>query len=260
MRNTLGSITDGNFVLYGHTYDIDYITYQPVYNSVNFGLRDCLAPSELESFALGSTTFPNPSFSFYDDAQCAANRSRQQLFQFSDVTTNPLPSGQTLSVAISLAATSSQPEPTPTDSVSSCSVTSLGTITSSAVTRSGSWSSSCDSVNRPERYARFYSFRAGVAGDYQIDLTSSEDTYLFVLNGAGTDGSVAGSNDDIDGSRNRNSSVTITATANSYYTVEATTYSSTTTGNFSVTIDRPPPAVRPPTALSQTLGRYRRPR
>ena len=115
-------------------------------------------------------------------------------------------------------------------------------------------------MNRSGRYARFYSFQAGQAGDYEIELTSTVNAYLFILNGAGTDGAVIGSNNDIDGSRNRNSRVTIGASANNYYTVEATTYSSTTTGNFSVTIDRPPPAVRPPTALSQTLGRYRRPR
>ena len=133
-------------------------------------------------------------------------------------------------------------------STSSCSVTDLGTISTSEVTRAGSWTSGCDSVNRSGRYARFYSFQAGSAGEYQLTLVSTTDPYLFLLNGSGTGGSEVDSNDDIGGG-NQNSRITFTATANGYYTVEATTFDESATGSFTLTID-PPDAVTPPVAPS----------
>ena len=123
---------------------------------------------------------------------------------------------------------------------SSCTVTSLGSISGTA-TRSGSWASDCDSVNRSGKYARFYSFSVSEASDVQIDLESTDspavDTYMYLLSGAGTSGSVVESDDD--GGSGRNSQIVRQLSAGSY-TVEATTFLSATTGNFSLSISASP--------------------
>lgn len=123
---------------------------------------------------------------------------------------------------------------------SSCTVTSLGSV-SGTVTRSGSWASDCDSVNRSGKYARFYSFSVSEPSDVQIDLESTDspavDTYMYLLSGAGTSGSVVESDDD--GGSGRNSQIVRQLSAGSY-TVEATTFSSAATGNFSLSISASP--------------------
>ena len=52
-------------------------------------------------------------------------------------------------------------------------------------TRTGSWSASVASVNRPGRYAKFYGFSLSQRAKVQIDLASSVDTYLYLLAGPG---------------------------------------------------------------------------
>ena len=131
-----------------------------------------------------------------------------------------------------------------------CTVTSLGSI-SGTVTQNGTWASDCESVNRPGRYARFYSFSVAQTSDVQIDLASSVDPYMFLLSGAGTGGSVLEYDDD-DGP-GVNAQIIIELSAGSY-TVEATTYSSAQTGSFTLTIDvslPPPPA---PTGVTATVS------
>ena len=117
--------------------------------------------------------------------------------------------------------------PTPT-----CSVTSLGTFPGT-ITRTGSWSNSCNSTHRSGRYARFYSFTVSPSTQTKIDLTSSVDTYLYLLQGSGTSGSVIESDDD--GGSGTNSQIVRTLSSGTY-TVEATTYSSAQTGSFTLTI------------------------
>ena len=115
---------------------------------------------------------------------------------------------------------------------STCPVTSLGSL-SGTVTRTGGWSPDCASVNRTGRYARFYSFTLAQAGDVQIDLESSQDSYLYLLNGSGTGGTIVTSNDD-SGSGN-NARITRRLAAGTY-TIEATTYS-VRTGNFTLKVE-----------------------
>ena len=112
--------------------------------------------------------------------------------------------------------------------------TSLGTLTETT-THSGSWTSDCDSVNRSGKYAKFITFTLSQETNVQIDLVSSTDPYLFLLSGAGQNGSVLEQNDDADG---LNSRITRTLSAGSY-TAEATTYGSAATGNFTLTITGP---------------------
>ena len=82
-----------------------------------------------------------------------------------------------------------------TESDDGCRLT-LGSP-SGTVTQTGTWTSDCDSVNRIGSYALFYTFTLKQETELQIDLTSSQDTYLFLLDGAGTDGTVEDSNDDV---------------------------------------------------------------
>ena len=131
-----------------------------------------------------------------------------------------------------------------------CTVTSLGSI-SGTVTQNGTWASDCESVNRPGRYARFYSFSVAQTSDVQIDLASSVDPYMFLLSGAGTGGSVLEYDDD-DGP-GVNAQIIIALSAGSY-TVEATTYSSAQTGSFTLTIAATPQSNCTVTSLGSISG------
>ena len=130
-------------------------------------------------------------------------------------------------------------------------VTDLGTIIDRTV-ENGSWTGDCASTNRPGAYARFYAFTLEADAELQIDLTSEEDTYLFLLNGAGRDGSIEHENDDVDAAAGDfNSRIADTLVAGTY-TIEATTYDAGAIGEFTLTIgvepadeEEPSPPSRP---------------
>ena len=109
----------------------------------------------------------------------------------------------------------------------------LGTLTA-ATSRTGEWISDCASVTKAGNYARFYSFALGQEAEVTIDLESSQDTVLNLLEGSGTSGSVIANNDDVE-SGNTNSRVSRTLAAGTY-TVEATTFGPATTGSFTLNI------------------------
>ena len=72
--------------------------------------------------------------------------------------------------------------------------------------------------------ARYYTFSLSEAADVTITLESPADTYLYLLEGAGMNGTALHKNDDIDrSSRNFNSRIDETLDAGDY-TIEATTY------------------------------------
>ena len=97
----------------------------------------------------------------------------------------------------------------------------------------GNWESDCASTHRSGRYAKYFTFTLADAQEVTIDLQSTTDAYLFLLDGSGQDGSVLASDDD--GGDGRNSRIVRTLSAGTY-TVEATTYSSGRTGTFNVSI------------------------
>ena len=105
----------------------------------------------------------------------------------------------------------------------------------------GSWDDTCLSEKNAQggagaRYARFYTFTLTEATDIVINLSSDEDTYLYLLNGHGKGGDTLHSNDDIAGGGvNLNSRLSVTLQAGDY-TIEATTYSPETSGAFTLTI------------------------
>ena len=122
-------------------------------------------------------------------------------------------------------------------------------------TTSGTWTSDCISQNTPTepttppsgtRYARFYTFTLIASTDVTIDITSSTDTYMYLMEGAGASGNVLYENDDVV-SGNTDSQVSESLPAGDY-TVEATTYSLETTGSFTLTVQGLPiatPTVQP---------------
>ncbi|MCY4474070.1 MAG: fibronectin type III domain-containing protein [Chloroflexi bacterium] len=147
--------------------------------------------------------------------------------------------------------------------VSGCT-TALGSI-AGVSSHAGSWTGDCVSSNRPQaRYARYYTFELVGAGelataaDLTIELVTSQDAYLFLMKGAGTNGSVVASNDDSrdDDLGYRNSRITYQASAGTY-TVEATTFNSRVRGNFTLRIDAALRQPSPPTNVKVVPGNGR---
>ena len=109
----------------------------------------------------------------------------------------------------------------------------------------GTWRADCtSSIPSPQgggdRYARFYTFTLDAESDVTIDLSSDEDTYLYLRSGSSTEGSAPYENDDINtANRNFNSRIVETLEAGDY-TVEATTYFAGRTGTFSLTLATEP--------------------
>ena len=116
-------------------------------------------------------------------------------------------------------------------------VTGNGTV-------SGSWSSDCDSEGRSGSYASYYTLTLAESADVTIMTESSVDTYLFLREGAGRDGTVLYENDDIV-SGNTNSRISESLSAGTY-TIEVSTYTAGQTGDFTLTISGLPTAATRP--------------
>ena len=114
-----------------------------------------------------------------------------------------------------------------------------------AATTEGSWASDCTSnISAPggsgDRYARFYTFTLDAESNVTIDLSSDEDTFLYLRNGITTDGETLADNDDIDtANRDLNSRIVETLAAGDY-TIEATTYNAGRTGTFTLALNSTP--------------------
>ena len=125
----------------------------------------------------------------------------------------------------------------------------------------GMWDDSCLSENRPaaedrprdaDYYARFYTIAVGESKRVTISLTSERDTYLYLLKGEGRDGEIEAANDDIAARVDLNSRIVADNLEAGQYTIEATTYNSEISGDFTLTVQftdagaEPPPAPEPP--------------
>ncbi len=120
-------------------------------------------------------------------------------------------------------------------------------------TVTGTWNADCLSENIPTeptnppsgtRYARFYTFTVSEDADITIDLNSSTDTYMFLMEGTGTNGAVLHENDDIVRGSNANSRISESLSAGDY-TIEATTYEVETAGDFTLTVSGLPDVSTP---------------
>ena len=141
--------------------------------------------------------------------------------------------------------------------VNECVFLDLGTVvpggSPSAASASGSWSSACESLSRPGKYARFYRLELqSEAAELQIDLESSEDAYVYLLAGSGTVGSPVTAGDvgsivaeDDQGGSGNNARIVTTDLAAGTYTIEATTYLSGQTGSFTLELT----ATAPPDSM-----------
>ena len=130
-----------------------------------------------------------------------------------------------------------------------CAVDRLGSAAAKRVV--GSWVSGCESTNRPGSYARYYSFVLSRAAEVAITLSSSRDTYLFLLAGAGTDGRVVASNADVSVA-DRNSRIVRRLSARTY-TVEATTFTAATTGSFTLRVSERKPFADDPVVAGLSI-------
>ena len=115
----------------------------------------------------------------------------------------------------------------------------------------GSLDAACRSTNKGGSYARYYTFDLSARAHVTIALSSKEDTYLFLLQGAGRDGMTVRSNDDIVSGNNHNSRIQ-TALDAGEYTIEATTYNPGVTGSFALTLETLEPSRAGPSSDSYT--------
>ena len=108
----------------------------------------------------------------------------------------------------------------------------------------GRWNSACTTdrnvitARAPvgTRYAGYYTFAVSQQSEVTITLESSEDTYLFLLEGTGRNGSVIEENDDIDTDAQNYNSRIVEGLAPGEYTIVATTYNLATAGDFTLTV------------------------
>ena len=120
-------------------------------------------------------------------------------------------------------------------------------------THTGSWDDTCLSANRPDGvggdsrsdyYARFFTFTLDEDTSVTIDLTSEEDTFLYLMEGSENDGAIETENDDIS-SANHDSRIEAHTLSAGTYTIEATTYNAERAGEFTLVleieeVDEPP--------------------
>ncbi len=137
------------------------------------------------------------------------------------------------------------PTPTPAPSADECVsvVSDNGAIT-------GNWSSDCASEGRSGSYANYYTFTLTDSADVTITAESDVDTWLFLREDAGRDGTEVANNDDhadesdctADLERTTDSCI-VESLDSGTYTIEVTTYTAGDTGEFTLTIDGLPTAV-----------------
>ena len=99
----------------------------------------------------------------------------------------------------------------------------------------GAWNADCQSDKTPPtakegtRYARYYAFTLDTPSRITVTISSTDvrDTYLYLLEGNGNEGSIV----------NRSDSEIVEQLDAGTYTIEATTYNLETAGAFTLTMD-----------------------
>ena len=115
-------------------------------------------------------------------------------------------------------------------------VTNLGVVPIGTVVRENEWTGRCQAMHREGSYARYYSFTLSQQAWVEINLTSTvEDTYLFLLEGSGTGGTVRALDDD--GGSGGNSRIANQNLSAGTYTIEATTFGESRKGDFRLDLE-----------------------
>ena len=101
----------------------------------------------------------------------------------------------------------------------------------------GAWATACLSANPPNNrdyYAHFYTFTLSAVADVTITLSSDATApYLYLLDGAGTGGSIERET----GAANASAATITESLQPGSYTIDATTYYSETTGDFTLELE-----------------------
>ncbi|MCY4067989.1 MAG: pre-peptidase C-terminal domain-containing protein [Acidimicrobiaceae bacterium] len=135
-------------------------------------------------------------------------------------------------------------------------VTALGSLGAQRLTRRGVWSSSqgCLSSQRGDSQTRYFAkrfaFTLTADTNIVIALSSTQDSYLYVLNGHSATGTIRARNDDAD-SDTCDSRIE-TRLAAGVYTIEATTRQARTQGSFTLTVTTSTPTTPTPPAPKPT--------
>ncbi|MCY3561174.1 MAG: S8 family serine peptidase, partial [bacterium] len=120
----------------------------------------------------------------------------------------------------------------------------------------GAWGSDCLSERRSGRHARFYTFSLDSSASVRIDLESTEDAYMYLRRGLDQrSGGYLVLNDD--GGDGRNSRIARSLAAGDY-TIEATTFASGRSGDFTLTVagipDQSPVQATPEVSVTAGAG------
>ena len=103
-----------------------------------------------------------------------------------------------------------------------------------------------------DRYARFFTFTLSSAGTVTATLTSEQDTYLYLLEGNGKNGTIEDENDDVIPGSDTNSSIPVNSLEAGDYTIEATTYDPATSGDFTLVVEITGTTATPPDSTPET--------
>ena len=179
--------------------------------------------------------------------QIAAMATSIARLEGASATAPPTPTHTPTATPIIITGTTPSPTPTsvagatPSPTATRVAGTSGGnacvTHLAGSASVTGSWSAACLSANSPPNdetyYSRFYTFTLDAAARVTITLSSATAApYLYLLDGAGTDGAVRLSNGDVA------TSVAITASLPpGAYTIEASTWYSETPGDFTLELE-----------------------
>ena len=145
-----------------------------------------------------------------------------------------------------------EPSPTPTPTPEPPADSCVSVVSGNGAI-SGSWHSDCASEGRSGSYASYYTFTLAESTDVTFTAESSVDTYLFLREGSGRDGTEVASNDDhadesdctAEFARSTDSCIVETLDAGTY-TIEVTTYTAGEIGEFTLTIGGLPAVVLGP--------------
>lgn len=100
---------------------------------------------------------------------------------------------------------------------------------------SDQWVRDCASTHRSDRYARYYTFTLREPATIVADLGSTQDAYLYLLEGSTVTGNVLAYNDDSNGTTHSRIERQLRAGT---YTLEATTYYTKREGAFNISLGR----------------------
>ena len=121
----------------------------------------------------------------------------------------------------------------PDQTATACAIIDLGAVDADGASTTGQWVDGCDSIDRANTRAQFYTFSTAARALLDIDLVSSVDAYINVRAGAVNTGAIIAYDDDSGVGRNARVSSELAAGT---YTIEATTKATNQTGAFTLRI------------------------